>query len=183
MFKKLIFISVLASFCAFAYASDERSEWDSEMGLVIGPKFNVKNSAGQFTVGLIGGGKYFKYGVNYSHFSTTVGATNVGVNAFKPYFLIEIPFSFDIASASQIIIGPMIDFGPEFSFASGYKQIDVMQLGYGLFVKYYFTNSIGVGITPFHMTNSFATYTTGGGGFVKQTRMTYDLLFSILFRW
>jgi hypothetical protein len=182
MFKKILIVMVLASFCGFSYA-DEREDWDSEMGLVIGPVFNIKNSAGQFAVGLVGGGKYLKYGINYSHFSETVNNVSSGVNSFKPYFLIEIPFSFDIASRSQLILGPMIDFGPSFSFASGYKVIDVMQLGYGLFVKYYFTNTFGLGMTPFHMTNSFATYTTGGGGFVKQSRMTYDLFFSILFRW
>lgn len=179
MFKKLFLVLVLASFCSVSYAASENDDWSSEAGLVIGPKFNIKNSSTQFAIGIVGGGKYLKYGINYSHYSIL----GTGINAFKPYFLIEIPFGFDVGSKGEILIGPMIDFGPEFAFGGGAKIIDVVQLGYGFFVKYYFNDTFGVGMTPFHMTNSFAYYQTGGAGFNKLSRMTYDLFFSVLFRW
>ena len=80
-------------------------------------------------------------------------------------------------------IVPTIDFGPELGFINGTKVIDFAILGFGLKTKFYFTEHFGAAITPFHLSTSFATYTTGGLGVVRQTRMTYDLLFSLLLRW
>lgn len=178
MLKKSILIMALACFSLSAYSAT-RDDWSSEFGIVLGPKLNVKNSTNQFTIGIMGGGKYLKYGISYARFSIT----GVKVNAFRPYMGIEIPFGFDIASESELLIGPMFDLGPAFAFGGGQKMIDVMQIGYGMFVKFYFSETFGVGMTPVHFTNSFATYTTGGIGLQKQTTMTYDLLFSFLMRW
>jgi hypothetical protein len=150
--------------------------------VVLGPSFDVKNwGSNPFSLGLTFGGKTFRFGVSYIH-SSALGVT---INSARPYMLIDIPFTFDIGRKSQLAIGPMIDFGPAFGFGGGAKIIDVMMLGYGIDVKYYFNNNIGVSLSPVHFENSFATYTTAGGiagTFTKQFRMTYDLLFSFLLR-
>ena len=179
--KKILIALTLVSvlFGSYAHASsDDRG--NNVFQLIIGPMIDVRDwGANQFTMGINYGGKYVRFGVNYGRMS----ANNVTMNAFKPYFLIDIPFSFDIGQKSQLAIGPVIDFGPSFGFAAGEKIIDVMQLGYGLDVKFYFNDNIGLSVTPIHFTDSFATYTTGGIGFTKQFRMSYDLLFSFLLRW
>jgi hypothetical protein len=168
---------------AKAETTDKRVEpGNTIVQVVLGPMFDIKNwGSNPFTLGLTFGGKTFRFGVSYIH-SSVAGVT---VNSARPYMLIDIPFSFDIGQKSQLAIGPVIDFGPAFGFGGGAKLIDVMILGYGLDVKYYFNNNIGVSLTPVHFSNSFTTYTTGGGiagTFTKQFRMTYDLLFSFLLR-
>jgi hypothetical protein len=188
--KKLILTctALFVLFGSYAYAADkekdaqkdEREPGSSIVQIVVGPMIDVKDwGANQFALGLTMGGKYIRFGLGYNHASTAFGS----MNAFRPYLLIDVPFSFDIGKQSSLAIGPIIDFGPSFGFVAGQKLIDVMQLGFGLDVKFYFNDSLGVSIAPVHFTNSFATYTTGGPGFTKQYRMTYDLLFSFLLRW
>ena len=149
--------------------------------MLLGPSFDIKNwGSNPFTLGLTFGGKTFRFGVSYIH-SSVLGTT---INSVRPYLLIDIPFTFDVGKKGQLAIGPIIDFGPAFGFGGGAKIIDVLMLGYGLDVKYYFNNNIGVSFSPVHFSNSFATYTMAGGAnsFSKQFRMTYDLLFSFLLR-
>ena len=187
--KKLILTATVlfVLFGSYAYAADKEKEQQDErdpgssiVQFVLGPMIDAKDwGANQFALGLTMGGKYFRFGLGYSHASTSVGS----LNSFKPYLLIDIPFSFDIGRKSSLAIGPIIDFGPSFGFVAGEKLIDVMQLGFGLDVKFYFSDRFGVSISPIHFTNSFATYVTGGPGFTKQHRMTYDVLFSLLMRW
>lgn len=169
---------------AKAEATTEREEPGSSIfQVILGPSFDIKNwGSNPFSVGLAFGGKTFRFGVSYVH-SSILG---VSVNGVRPYLIIDIPFTFDIGRKGQLAIGPIIDFGPAFAFGGGAKMVDVMVLGYGLDVKYYFNNTIGASLTPVHFSNSFATYTTGGGiagTFTKQFRMTYDLFFSFLLRW
>ena len=173
--KKLITLSVLT--CALLFSSTAKAE--SQFELLFGPRFNVKNYAGMFAVGAAFGGKYVKFGFNYSHGSIAT----VGFNMIKPYVMIDIPFGFKIGSSTEMRIGPTIDFGPEVGFAAGQKSIDFIVLGFGLKAQIFFTDTFGVGITPFHLSNSFASYTSGGLGVVRQTRMTYDLYFSLLLKW
>lgn len=168
-------------------ATDERTDpGNTIVQVVLGPMFDIKDwGSTPFKLGLTFGGKTFRFGVDYMRSSISAGGASVTVNSVRPYMLIDIPFTFDIGKKSQLAIGPMIDFGPAFGFASGGKLIDVMILGYGVDVKYYFNNNIGVSLTPVHFSNSFATYMTGtgiAGTFTKKFRMTYDLLFSFLLR-
>ncbi|MEI6079706.1 MAG: hypothetical protein WCQ53_03605 [bacterium] len=162
--------------------SSDRDDSDggSRFELLFGPRFDVKNyGVNFFTAGMAVGGKYIKFGVNYSHASPA----GVSFNAFKPYLMIDIPFGFDIGSNGLLVIAPTIDFGPEFGFIAGQKTVDVLVLGYGLKTQYYFTHTFGVGLTPFHLSNSFATWTSGGTGLTRQTRISYDLFFSLLLKW
>ncbi len=170
-FLKITLVVLMFS-ASTAYAS-------SEVELLFGPRFDVKNWANQFTVGMAVGGEYIKLGFNYSH----VSQAGISANMLKPYLLGEIPFSFKLGQVTEMAIVPTIDFGPEIGFTSGAKIIDFAQLGFGLKTKFYFTEHFGVAVTPFHLTTSFATYTTGGTGIVRMTRMTYDLLFSLLLKW
>ena len=143
--------------------------------LLFGPKLDVKNNNSNFfTAGMAFGGDYIKFGINYSH----ANPASTSFNAFKPYIMIDIPMEF-----GNFVIAPTIDFGPEIGFIAGQKTIDIMVLGFGLKTQYYFTDMIGIGVTPVHFSNSFATYTTGGVGLVKEYRMTYDLFFSLLMKW
>lgn len=188
--KKLRFFLVAVGLVAVSYSSVQASEVE----LMFGPKINVKNWFNQFNVGLAFGGEYFKYGFSYSHASPSalLGTTvaSASSNAIKMMFIIDVPFTFKVGEVSTLSVGPTIDFGPEFSFLSATvgattataKMIDLMTLGFGLKVKYYFSENFGVAFTPVHFTNSFAYYATGGTGFTKQYRMTYDLLFSALFK-
>ncbi|MEI6093665.1 MAG: hypothetical protein WCQ47_08340 [bacterium] len=165
-FFKIVLVVITLS-TASAYAGD--------FELLFGPRIDVKNyGTNFFTAGMAYGGKYIKLGINYSHASPA----NVSFNAFKPYIMIDIPLEF-----GNLVIAPTIDFGPEFGFMAGQKTIDVMTLGFGVKAQYYFTDLFGVGFTPVHFTDSFATYTTGGPGFTKQFRMSYDLFFSLLLKW
>lgn len=187
--KKIIFTcaALFVLFGSYAYAAeaekeqkDERDPGSSIFQVVFGPMRDAKDwGSNEFALGLTMGGKYFRFGLGYSHASVATAS----MNSFKPYLLIDIPFSFDIGQKSSLAIGPIIDFGPSFGFVAGQKVIDVMQLGFGLDVKFYFNDSLGVSLAPVHFTNSFATYTTGGPGLIKKHRMTYDLLFSFLLRW
>ena len=170
-FLKITLVVLMFS-ASTAYASPE-------LELLFGPKFDVKNWANQFTVGMAVGGEYIKLGFNYSHASPA----GVSANMLKPYLLGEIPIFFMLGKTTEMAIAPTIDFGPEFGFINGVKVIDFAQLGFGLKTKFYFTEHFGVAVTPFHLTTSFATYTTGGTGIVRLTRMTYDLLFSVLLKW
>ena len=187
--KKLLLTctALFVLFGSYAYAADKEKEQKDErepgssiVQFVLGPRIDAKDwGANEFVLGLTMGGKYFRFGLGYSHASYA----SVSVNSFKPYFLIDVPFSFEIGRKSSLAIGPIIDFGPSFGFAAGQKIIDIMQLGFGLDVKFYFNDTFGVSVAPVHFTDSFATYTTGGAGLVKQFRMSYDLLFSFLMRW
>jgi len=185
--KKLILtcIALFVLFGSYAYAADKEQKDEREPGssivqVVLGPMIDAKDwGANQFALGLTMGGKYFRFGLGYSHASVSGSS----MNSFKPYLLIDVPFSFDVGRKSSIAIGPVIDFGPSFGFMGGQKIIDVMQLGFGLDAKFYFNDTFGVSVSPVHFTNSFATYTVGGTGLTKQYRMTYDLLFSFLLRW
>jgi hypothetical protein len=177
--KRLITLSVLTF--ALLFSSTARAE--SQFELLFGPRFNVKNYAGMFAVGGAFGGKYVKFGFNYSHGSQNFLGTNVGFNMIKPYVMIDIPIGFNIGSSTEMRIIPTIDFGPEIGFMAGEKVIDFMVLGFGIKAQIYFTDTFGVGITPFHLSNSFASYTTGGTGVDKTYRMTYDLYFSLLMKW
>ena len=173
--KKLVSLAILV----LALTASPKASAESQFELLFGPRFDVKNSTGQFMVGGAFGGKYVKFGFNYSH--ATVN--NTGVNFIKPYVMIDIPFGFNIGSSTEMRIIPTIDFGPEIGFVAGQKSIDFLVLGFGLKAQIFFTDTVGVGITPFHLSNSFASYTTGGTGVVRQTRMTYDLYFSLLLKW
>ena len=158
-----------------AIALSASSVYAGDLEFLLGPRIDVTNyGTNFFTTGLAYGGKYLKFGLNYSHASPA----NVSYNGFKPYVMIDIPLGF-----GGFAIAPTIDLGPEIGFAAGRKIIDVMVLGFGLKAQYYFTDMLGVGITPVHFSNSFATYTTGVPGFVKQHRMSYDLFFSLLLKW
>ncbi len=173
--KRLITLSVLT--VALLFSSTARAE--SQFELLFGPRFDVKNSARMFAVGGAFGGKYVKFGFNYSH----ANVNNVGFSFIKPYLMIDIPFGFNIGSSTEMRIIPTVDFGPEIGFAAGQKSIDFIVLGFGLKTQIFFSETFGVGITPFHLSNSFASYTSGGIGVVRQTRITYDLYFSLLMKW
>ncbi len=154
-----------------AVALSASSAYAGNFEFLLGPKIDVKNyDANFFTTGIAYGGKFIKFGINYSRAKP--------INAFRPYMMIDIPMGF-----GNFVVAPTIDFGPEIGFSSGKKIIDVMVLGFGLKTQYYFTDTLGVGLTPVHFSNSFATYTTGGTKFVKQYRMSYDLFFSLLLKW
>ena len=186
--KVLLVVIALSATSAYAKSNksnDEASSSSYEDGgsrfeFLFGPRFDVKNyGVNFFTAGMAVGGKYIKFGVNYSH-ASPAGAS---FNAFKPYLMIDIPFGFNVGSNGLFVIAPTIDFGPEFGFMAGQKTIDVFVLGYGLKTQYYFTHTFGVGLTPFHLSNSFATWTSGGSGLTRQTRISYDLFFSLLLKW
>jgi len=183
--KKFVLIAgiVFFAFSSISYAKSQKADDENEGGqkssilqVIVGPMIDVKNwGANYFTAGLAVGGKYFRFGLSY--------AGGGGIKVVRPFAMIDIPFTFNMGEVSQLAIGPIIDFGPSFGFAPAAKVIDVMVLGFGLDVKFYFNDSLGVSLTPVHFSNSFATYTTGGGGLVKQYRMSYDLLFSFILRW
>ena len=170
----------LLSITAVLLALSSTSAYAGGLELLIGQRLDLRDyNTNFFAAGLAFGGKYLKLGINYSHASPAVGS----YNGFRPYLMVDLPFGFSIGNNSELVIAPTIDFGPEIGFIAGEKVIDIMMLGFGLKTQFYFNDSIGVGLTPFHMSTSFGTYTTGGPGFTRQTRMTYDLFFSLLYRW
>ncbi|MFH1223498.1 MAG: hypothetical protein V1647_04050 [Pseudomonadota bacterium] len=189
MKKFVLIVGVLfLAFSSLSYAKSSHKHTDDEeeddtdsspssiLQIVTGPMIDVKNFGSNFYMaGITVGGKYKRFGLAY--------AQGGGLKSVRPYLLIDIPFTFNTGEVSQMAIGPIIDIGPAIGFAAGQKIIDVMQVGFGLDVKFYFNDSIGLSLSPVHFTSSFATYTTGGTGLVKQFRMTYDILFSFLLRW
>ena len=195
--KRLILVSALffIAFGSYAYATEEKTTTEvkttetpakeevqrQEPGsnifqVVLGPMINVKDwGPNQFSVGAAFGGKYIRLGLGYAHTGS--------FNAYRPYLLLDIPFTLaNIGSQGSIAIGPTVDVGPSFGFINGQKVIDIMMVGFGLDIKFYFNKMVGVSLSPIHFSDSFANYTTGGTGWTKGYRMSYDLLFSLLLR-
>jgi len=190
--KRFILVSAmfLVAFGSYAYAATEettkevtttkdvpaKEEVKSDepgntvLQFLVGPMIGVKNwGANQFAIGADFGGKYIRFGMEY--------ARGGSMNTYRPFFLLDIPFSF-----GPIALGPIVDVGPSFGFINGTKVIDVMMIGFGLDIKFYFSKMFGVSLSPIHFSNSFAQYTTGGPGWTKGYKMSYDLLFSLLLR-
>jgi len=196
--KRLILVSALffVAFGSYAYATEENATTTTEVTtkevpakvevqhegpgsnifqIVLGPMINVKDwGPNQFSVGATFGGKYIRLGLGYAHSGS--------LNAYRPYLLLDIPFTFDVGTQSSFAIGPIVDVGPSFGFINGQKVIDVMMVGFGLDLKFYFNRTLGISLSPVHFSNSFANYTSGGTGWTKGYKMSYDLLFSLLLR-
>lgn len=166
-----------------SYASDVDTGNDeipnSLFQIVLGPGLDLKDWGAKQTIfGIVVGDKNVRFGMSYSY--EKIGD---GINMVRPYIVVDYPFTYVTGEESQIDIGPIFDLGPEVGFTTGSKIVDVGVLGIGMDVKYYFNNNIGVSLTPIHFSNSFATYNSGGAGFVTKYRMSYDLLFSFIMRY
>jgi len=192
--KKLVLVSAMlfVAFGSYAYAAEEKvtkettittkeapAKEKAEPGnnilqLMVGPMVNIKDwGPNQFFIGAAFGGKYMRLGLGYARASTTLGT----MNSYRPFLLIDVPFTF-----GSFAIGPTLDIGPSFGFVGGQKVVDVMMIGFGLDIKWYFNNMVGIALSPIHFSNSFANYTTGGTGWTKGYKMSYDLLFSFILR-
>ena len=138
--------------------------------VLVGPMIGIKDwGPNRFALGAAFGGKYLRFGLEY--------ARGGSMNTYRPFALLDIPFSF-----GPFAIGPIVDVGPSFGFVNGTKVIDVMMVGFGLDIKFYFSDMVGVSLSPIHFSNSFTTYTSGGTGWTKGYRLSYDLLFSLILR-
>jgi hypothetical protein len=175
--KKLL-LGLLISFSLNAsYIDNTKSEFD----IALGGGLDIKNSYHKFKLNASIGGAYTKFLFNYGYGSLE----GVGLNSFRPAMLIEIPIHFGVTEKHFLAVTPIIDFGPKFSMGSNVKVFDFIDLGFGAKCKYYFNDTYGVSLTPFHMSLSFARYinTPENNAIDKSMMMDYDIYASFFIRW
>lgn len=158
-----------------------------ELDINIGSSLNIIDANNVAQLGMA-------FGTDNVKFAIKAGASKVYdedlnpaawayMGTFKPYIALEFPYYIESSEYDQVFsMGPIFDIGSSINTVNGKLSVSLFEIGFGLKLEYFFSDSYGISFTPCHFTMSTVTWKRGIGSEWK-LGMSYDTSFSLVFVW
>lgn len=178
---------MLALFIAFIGSMLFAKPQGLDLDLNIGSSLNIIDSNDVAQMGAAFGTDNVKFAVKFGVSKVYDEDLNPPAYAYmgtvKPYILLEYPYYIESKEFEQVFsMGPIFDVGSSINTVNGKLNISLFELGFGLKLEYFFSDSYGIGFTPCHFTISTVKWKRGIGS-EWQLGMSYDTSFSLVFVW
>ena len=99
------------------------------------------------------------------------------INTLKPKFVFDMMYYY---KNNELIMGPTFDLGPSINFNLNNFFFNFFEIGAGYRVMYEVTNTMGVVLTPVHITTSFFGW-DNNRGVEADLWVSYEMFFSLYY--